>query len=395
VKLYIDCPTGLSGDMFLAGLADLGADLRRLEPLFAAVGIQVSLAAEKVTKKGLVGTALHMRWPGEQPLRHLPVILEILEQLEVSETVRAGSTRAFKRLAEVEGAVHGLPPNEIHFHEVGAVDTLVDIVGCFWALEELGIQGVTCSHLPWFQGFVDSSHGRLPLPAPATARLLQGKPVYPTQFQEELITPTGALLLDMLVDDYGPGPGGRLEAIGTGWGSKDLGQVPNGLRLFLLDGGQGAQTERIWVLESNIDHLTGEEVGDLFEVLQEAGACDVLYLPGLMKKNRPAGLMQVQCQSDSLASVQEAFFQHSLTLGIRRREAERVVLPRRSTRLQTRLGNLEAKGLDLSGETWHRPEYESLKDLARKTGRSLVQLRSLLEADDSGQEADGSSGPED
>ena len=386
MKLHIDCPTGVSGDMFLAALADLGVDLKPLESLLAKAGIEACIEAVQSSRCGLSGRSLDLQWPEQQPLRHLPTILGILEDMELSSNVQSRSRDAFTRLAEVEASVHGLPLNQVHFHEVGAVDTLVDIVGCFWALEQLGVESVSCSHLPWFQGFVDSSHGRLPLPAPATARLLQGKPVYPTSFQEELITPTGALLVDSLVEDFQTGPSGRLQAEGIGWGWKDLGQVPNGLRLFLLQPSSQEQIERIWVLECNIDHMTGEEIGDLFEVLQAAGALDVLYIPGLMKKNRPGGLIQVLCRPKELDSVQQSLFKHSLSLGVRRRESERVVLPRRQQRLQTPMGEVQAKAVELEGTTWSRPEFEALKQLADKTGRSVVQLRYLLSPGKAGED---------
>lgn len=386
MKLHIDCPTGVSGDMFLAALADLGVDLKPLESLLAKAGIEAGIEAVQSSRCGLSGRSLDLQWPEQQPLRHLPTILDIIEGMELSTNVQTRSREAFTRLAEVEASVHGLPLNQVHFHEVGAVDTLVDIVGCFWALEQLGVESVSCSHLPWFQGFVDSSHGRLPLPAPATARLLQGKPVYPTSFQEELITPTGALLVDSLVEDFQTGPSGRLQAEGIGWGRKDLGQVPNGLRLFLLQPSSQEQIERIWILECNIDHMTGEEIGDLFEVLQEAGALDVLYIPGVMKKNRPGGLIQVLCRPKELDSLQQSLFKHSLSLGVRRRESERVVLPRRQQRLQTPMGAVQAKAVELEGTTWSRPEFEALKQLADKTGRSVVQLRYLLSPGKAGED---------
>jgi hypothetical protein len=372
--------------MFLAALADLGVDLKPLESLLAKAGIEACIEAVQSSRCGLSGRSLDLQWPEQQPLRHLPTILDIIEGMELSTNVQTRSREAFTRLAEVEASVHGLPLNQVHFHEVGAVDTLVDIVGCFWALEQLGVESVSCSHLPWFQGFVDSSHGRLPLPAPATARLLQGKPVYPTSFQEELITPTGALLVDSLVEDFQTGPSGRLQAEGIGWGRKDLGQVPNGLRLFLLQPSSQEQIERIWILECNIDHMTGEEIGDLFEVLQEAGALDVLYIPGVMKKNRPGGLIQVLCRPKELDSLQQSLFKHSLSLGVRRRESERVVLPRRQQRLQTPMGAVQAKAVELEGTTWSRPEFEALKQLADKTGRSVVQLRYLLSPGKAGED---------
>lgn len=377
MHLHLDCPTGISGDMFLAAMADLGLDLTQLEKILNRAGLRISIRTEQKVRNGLTGTALGITLDKDQTFRDLHTILELIQSTELSLEAKKRSSHAFKRLAAVEAAVHGVDISRVHFHEVGAADTILDVLGCFWSLEQMGISTLSCSSLPWFQGFVDCAHGRLPLPAPATVALLKGKPVYPTGYDQEIITPTGALLLDQAVTQFADGPRGCLEKTGTGWGAMDLGSVPNGLRVFLTRS-PAESREEVWVLESNLDHLSGEELGSLLTALQDNGALDLIYLPGVMKKSRPGGLLQVLCLPQDLGRVRETFFQHSLTLGIRQRSTERVVLARKQRTLQTRFGDLEGKELRFKDQHLSKPEFEALRELAAKTGRSVIELRYLL-----------------
>ncbi len=377
--LYLQCPTGISGDMFLAGLADLGLDLQPLQTIMQKTGFKLQLEAKKEHCQGLHGSRLMLEFDAEQPLRTLPEMTAVLHSLEVSAAVRDKTCQALERLANVEAEVHGIPVEQVHFHEVGAVDTLVDLLGAFWGLEQLGIEHVYCSPLPWFRGEVSCAHGLLPLPAPAVLRLLQGKPVYPTQFTQELITPTGCLLVDQIVQEFTPGPTGQIASAGTGWGSKKLGDMPNGLRMILFQGqSQSKDEEYIWILESNVDHLTGEELGAVFEPMFAAGALDVLYLPGIMKKNRSGGLLKVLCQNQDVHSVRDEFFRQTLTLGIREYQVRRTLLERQKSSRDTPWGPLQTKQIKWQGQSFERAEYEALLKLAEKTGRSVVQLRYML-----------------
>ena len=378
-ELHLDCPAGIAGDMFLAAMAGLGVDFSPLEDAFAHAGVEVGIAVVDARDKGIAGKRMEIGAPGVQPLRHLGDLVAIVRRLPLSAPVRARAEEAFGRLAEVEAAVHGCGLDTVHFHEVGAVDTLVDVVGAFWALEALGVTRVTCSRLPWFTGTVRCDHGLVPLPAPATAALLQGKPVYPTQFEREIITPTGALLLDRVVDEFVPGPSGRVVGCGLGLGNMEL-DVVNGLRAFLLEGG-GAVMERVVVLETNVDHLTGEEIGGVFAVLLDAGALDVLFLPGVMKKNRPGGLLQILCRPDDLPRIRDLAFAQTMTLGLRITETSRAVLPRAATTRPSPWGDLPAKETTVDGQRYSRPEFEALQALARRTGRSVAQLRYLMGED--------------
>ena len=378
-ELHLDCPAGIAGDMFLAAMADLGVDFAPLEEAFRLAGVEVAIRAEPARDKGLAGRRMVIDAPGAQPLRHLADLTDIVDRLPLSEMVRGRARDAFARLAAAEAEVHGCDPAEIHFHEVGAVDTLVDVTGAFWALERLGVSRVTCSHLPWFTGTVRCAHGLMPLPAPATAVLLRGKPVYPTELVGEIITPTGALLLDRLTDEFTPGPSGRVLGCGLGLGNMEL-PVVNGLRAFLMDG-NGPALERVMVLETNVDHLTGEEIGGVFAPLLEAGALDVLFLPGVMKKNRPGGLLQILCRPQDLPRIRDLAFAQTMTLGLRITETTRAVLPRAAATRPSPWGDLPAKETTVDGRRYSRPEFEALQDLARRTGRSVAQLRYLMDED--------------
>ncbi|MFP4285693.1 MAG: nickel pincer cofactor biosynthesis protein LarC [Desulfovermiculus sp.] len=391
MHLYLQCPTGISGDMFLAAMADLGLDLKPLADTLTQAGAEVRIDVYPARCCGLQGTRVEVvSLENVPPLRTLEQICPLVKATAFSSRVRARAVQAFERLAQVEAEVHGVPVSAVHFHEVGALDTVVDILGCFWALEALGVDRVTCSELPWFQGSVDCAHGRLPLPAPATVSLLQGKPVFPTTFDSELITPTGALIVDQIVSAFGPAPQGTFSRSGTGWGHVDLTPTPNGLRAFLFAASPCPEqegVESVMLLESNVDHLTGEEIGSVYGPLFSAGALDVIYLPGMMKKNRPGGLLQVLCRRQDLSQVQACFVDQTMTLGLRRREVERIILPRQKESRETKWGSIESKVVSWQDRKWSRPEFEALQELAQKTGRSVVQLRYLLQGlDGKGQE---------
>ena len=232
--LFLDPAGGIGGDMFLAGLCGLGLDVRPLETLFQDNGLDVTIRPEPRTFGGLAGTGIVISHAGNQPLRTLPDIRKIITGLGVSKAVRDKSLAAFQRLGEVEAGVHGVDINTIHFHEVGAMDTIVDVLGAFWGVEQLGIEEV-CSAppLPWFRGSVTCAHGTLPLPAPAAAELLKGKPVYESGATDECITPTGALIIDQIVDRFVDGPTGTVTASATSYGDRyEPGRI-NGLRMFL------------------------------------------------------------------------------------------------------------------------------------------------------------------
>ncbi len=387
---YLDLTHGLGGDMVLAALADAGLDLTPLATMCRDAGLAHTVEARHECRRGVAGRLLHIETTAAQPLRHLPQIQTVLDALPLSQDVRRRSHTAFQRLAETEAHVHGCSVERIHFHEVGAVDTIIDVVGAFWAMETLGVEEVVATSIPWFTGTVRCEHGVIPLPSPAAVKLLHGKPVHPTPFTHEAVTPTGALVLDQLVTRFetpgaAKGPRGVLRATGLGYGSLDIGEDGGGLRVFLLQAENAEPTaddlgrlERVWTLETHLDTLTGEELAHAMAGVMEAGALDVIALQGVMKKGRPAVALRVLCDDDAVETVERRLFAETLTLGVRRVQTERRVLPRRSDALPTPWGELAAKTAILQGEEYTAPEDDALAALARAHGVTVAALRRKL-----------------
>ncbi|MFP4083860.1 MAG: nickel pincer cofactor biosynthesis protein LarC [Desulfonatronovibrio sp.] len=374
-KLYLDLSRGISGDMFISALADTGIDFGGLEQVIRKAGIQVRIDVNPEKRNGISGRLARISWEEEQPLRNLEQIAAFIRGMNISEEIRNKSIQAFYRLAQVEAGVHGVSVERVHFHETGAVDTLVDIVGVFWALQALGVSGVTASPLPWFGGEVRISHGLVSLPAPATAALMQGKKISPSNFDWEVVTPTGALLVDQLVTEFENGFQGKLLAEGLGFGA--VNKEFNGLRVFLWEdeAADDFLRDQVWLLESNIDHLTGEEIGCFFEKIMQAGALDVIFLQGIMKKNRPGGQLQVLCADENFVRVRSEFFSQTLTLGMRISRVSRNILPRKNSRVSFQGESVRAKETFFSGGSYLRPEMESLSRLAEKKGMSPAGMR--------------------
>jgi uncharacterized protein (TIGR00299 family) protein len=363
---YFDCRFGISGDMSLAACAQLGVDLAPLQAMLAAVGIQCSVRHWQEHRAAGAGGRVDVSWrEQEQPLRHPADIRAIFNAVACAPQVRQRALDVLAALTEAEAQAHGIAPEAVHFHEVGAIDTLVDILGVCWALDSLNVQRVLASPLPFFSGTVHCAHGILPLPAPATAYLLQGKPVFASEARSELITPTGAALLHALVESFEPAPTGLLCGMGTGYGSRP---EPCGLRLWLMQDNnqrdaateQAPFWEEITQLETHIDHLTGEELGAAIAELSALPAVlDVLWLSGITKKNRQGGLLRVLCHIQDSDAVEGALFTLTHTLGIRRQVLTRHCLPRYATNIE----GLAAKGYSLDGQNYARVEAEALRAL--------------------------------
>lgn len=378
--LYLQIIGGISGDMFLALMADLGVDLKELEKVISEV-VPVEIHYQKRRKMGFSGTVVDVLYNKEQKLRKLKDLISIIDRLSISKDVKDKSIRALEKLAHVEASVHGVSIDDVHFHEIGAVDTIVDVVGCFFCLEKLSIDSVYSSKIPLFEGYIECSHGNIPLPAPATLKLLNGKPVYFTHIQKELVTPTGALILDMVVDSFVDRPSGILSSDGYGIGHMDL-DIPNVLRGMLIEVGGHFygkyQEEEICVLETNVDHLTSEEIGDLFEVVLKNGALDLFYFSGIGKKNRPSGIIQILCYEHSLDKILDIAFKYTLTLGIRINKVKRVVLDRFISSINTKMGDLNIKEFKYKENVYKRAEYDSIKSVCDYNNMSPIELRLKL-----------------
>ncbi len=373
---YCDCMSGVSGDMFLAALCHLGLDLAPLQKNLTKAGIDCQFKAWQENREAGPGFRVDVSWPKAQPLRHPKDIADIFHKVDVSDNVRKNALAVLNALTIAEAHAHQIKPEEVHFHEVGAIDTLFDILGAAWGLEQMGIDHIICSPLPWFSGTVECEHGILPLPAPATAYLLMQKPIRQTNATTELVTPTGAALVHGLCSRFENAPHGTLMRMGTGYGSR---KAPSGLRIYLVEGEckkHENMAENIAQLESHVDHLTAEEIGAAINTLSSLSeVLDVLWLNGIGKKNRPAGLLRVLCKPNHLAKVRAAFFTHTHTLGIRESTLTRHILPRKTGEVNMDGEAIIAKEYKLDGQTWFRPESDALITKAQKMGVGVPALR--------------------
>lgn len=374
---YLDCFSGVAGDMLLGACVDLGWPIERLSEVVAKLRLDgVRVRAERVRRHSLAATKVHVEIDPAigRGHRHLPQILERIERSGLPAAATDRAAEAFRRLAEAEARVHGIEPRRVHFHEVGADDALVDIVGTCCACCDLGIDTFVCSPVPVGSGTVQCDHGRMPVPAPATAALLEGVPLAACDEPGELTTPTGAALVRTLASRFGPLPAMRLERIGTGAGSREGQTRPNILRLLLGEAaGEGLQIEPVSVLETQVDDTTGQSVGHLMQLLREKGALDAFWMPISMKKERPGVLICALTRPDDAAALARWIMRETGTLGVRVRTDARWVLPRDVQTVRTRFGPIRVKLARLDEavvRVW--PEYD---DCAAAARRADVPLR--------------------
>ncbi len=371
---YFDCIAGASGDMILGALVDSGVPLEILQERLSvlALGDEFELQAQKVDKNGFGATKVEViirgSEAGHQHGRHLPEIEKLIGNSGLEEHLKVKAIGMFRRLAEVEAGIHGMPVEEVHLHELGGVDTIVDIVGALLGLETLGVEQAYGSPLPLGRGFVQGAHGQVPLPAPATVALLKGIPVFGSDIDKELVTPTGALILSTVCKSFGPIPAMTLTTLGYGAGGRDL-PIPNLIRLLvgeqMEDRGQGIETETLVMLETNVDDNSAEINGYVMQRLFAAGALDVFFTPILMKKNRPATLLSVLCRPADVDGLEMIMFRETSTLGVRRQLVERRCLQRTSETVNTAFGPVRVKVARLpDGSTKRAPEFEDCKQAA-------------------------------
>ncbi len=366
---YFDCFSGISGDMLLGALVDVGLALADLRADLSRLPLSgYELTAERVTKAGIAGTMVRVHAEHSHTHRGLRDIVEIIAGASLPPEATGPAVQTFERLAAAEARVHGTTIDEVHFHEVGAVDAIVDIVGAFCGLHRLGIEKVYASALPLGGGWVDTAHGRLPVPAPATVELLRGVPSYGGPVEAELVTPTGAAILTTICHDFGEMPPMTIHATGWGAGSKDL-PHPNLLRLFLGEPTTRPVEQRLVLIETNIDNMNPELFGHLMERLFEAGALDVFYTPIVMKKSRPATLVSVLSEPPLVDALSEILFRETTTLGLRLTEVGRRCLDREWRQVQTEYGPVRVKLGRWNDEIVSiAPEYEDCIRLAKEKG---------------------------
>jgi uncharacterized protein (TIGR00299 family) protein len=378
-QAYFDCFSGISGDMTLGALLDAGVSIEHLRNELHRLNLPGwELSAEKVWKNGMAATYAKVRAQDTTTHRSLITILGLIEKSTLSAAVKNCAAAIFSKLGEAEAAVHDVPLEKIHFHEVGAIDAIIDIVGACIGFSALGIDSFACSALNVGGGTAKMAHGILPVPAPATARLLIGKPTYSNGVQKELVTPTGAAIVATLCSNFGPQPPMTVNAIGYGAGTADLEGQPNVLRLMVgeaVEKPATAESETIRVLEANLDDMNPQIYGYFLEKALAAGALDVFSTPVQMKKNRPGMLVTVLCKPEDEPKFHEMFFAETTTLGVRAYTAERRVLARQWETVHTAFGEVRIKVARLNGHIRQAsPEFEDCRKLAEAKNVPLQRV---------------------
>jgi len=380
---YFDCFAGASGDMILGALLDAGVEPDAWQGELDKLNLSgYELKIDRVQKEGIAATAVRVLVDEGGQERHLTEIEELIGTSQLPNGVKETSVEIFRRLAVAEAKVHGTTSDRIHFHEVGGVDAIIDIVGSVVGLQLLGVEEIYASALPLGHGFVDCAHGRLPLPAPATVELLRGVPVLSRDVEGELVTPTGAAILTTLAKGFGPFPPMTVEGIGYGAGQRDF-PFPNLLRLLVgtTSPALDARMETLTLLEANIDDLNPEFYGHLMECLFTAGALDVYLTPVQMKKNRPGVVLSVTCPPAQAQALAALVFAETTTIGLRRQEVQRWALARERVEVETPYGTVGVKVARLSGRVvTASPEYEDCRRLALESGVPLKEVYAAAEA---------------
>jgi hypothetical protein len=376
--IYFDCFSGISGDMTLGALIDLGVSAEELVAELNKMSLPAwTLEARRVTRRGICATDVRIKTEDATPERSLQEIYDLIEPSGLEDDVKRTALRIFDRIAEAEAHVHGTTPDQVHFHELGGLDSLIDIVGAVIGLKMLGVEEVHSSALPLSRGFVKAAHGLMPVPAPATAELLKGVPFYPTDIEGELITPTGAGILVTLAKSFGQPPPFKFDRIGYGSGKKEF-RHPNLLRVM------GAETvtnderltwENLTLLETNVDDMNPEFFEHVMERAFAAGALDVFLTPIQMKKNRPAILLSVLSQPQHVPALLDCLWRETTTIGVRVSEVKRAALPREMVTVGTPFGAVKVKVARYGGQVQNvAPEYEDCKRAAAHCGVPLGEV---------------------
>lgn len=374
---YFDCPSGISGDMTLGALVDAGVPLASLQSGLDSLGISgLKLTSAEVMRKGYRACKVTVEHEPEHKHRHLHHIVEMIDKSQLSSAQKELAGRIFQRIGEAEAKVHGIPIRKVHFHEVGAVDSIADIVASAIGLNLLGVDRIVSSPIPTGAGYIEIAHGRTSVPAPATAEILRGIPLAGSQVEGELTTPTGAAILATICDSFGPLPAMTIETIGYGAGSNDWKSQANIVRLMVGTSSESTlQSDEVWVLETNIDDTPGEVIGHVTGLLGEAGALDVYTTAVQMKKNRPGVVITVLAQPEKLNKLEKILFKELGTLGVRRWLCARHKLDRKQHTVATPWGPIEGKLASLpEGGVSFSPEFEACKAIAASKGLTLREV---------------------
>lgn len=379
--LYFDCFAGAAGDMILGALLDLGVPIEALRDALGSLAVEgCTVSADRIVKAGITATKFRVHehalaagaapsGASAHPHHHLTDIRAAIGRSSLSAAGKARADRMFTRLADVEAAIHGTSLERVHLHEVGAVDSIIDIVGCVFALEHLGVERVVVSPMNVGGGMVRSAHGVFPVPAPATLRLLGDAPIYSSGVQMETLTPTGALVLTEFASAYGPMPAMRVDRIGYGAGDRDLPETPNLVRAVLGRADDQASAMRVAVMACEIDDMNPQIFGALMDRLHAAGALEVYYQPVQMKKNRPGTQMTIVSRPDDRRKLADLVFTETTTLGVRYQEMARECLDREMARVSTPWGEVRVKVGRHDGRVLNaQPEFDDVARLAAEHG---------------------------
>lgn len=374
---YFDCFSGISGDMINAALINAGLEVKQLRTELDKLNLGgYRVLTEQVMKNSLSATRFAVIEEETQVFRHLNDLTEIIDKSHLKEDIKTGAKSIFRKIASAEAKIHNQPIKKVHFHEIGAVDTIIDVVGALAGLKILGIDRVFCSPINVGSGFVNFSHGRYPVPAPAAAELLKNVPIYSTDSGGELTTPTGAAIITEIAHGFGDMPEMKSECIGYGAGTKDFKQ-PNVLRVFIGKVLRAADLamDMISVIETNIDDMNPQIYDHLFDVFFSNGALDVFLSNIAMKKNRPAVKLTVLCDTADEKKFSGLIFRETSSIGVRIRQEKRYKLPREIQKIQTEYGEIKIKISKLRGEILSRvPEYDDCKRIAREKGIPLKMI---------------------
>lgn len=380
--LYLDCPTGISGDMFLASLIDLGVDYKKILKELKKLSVdKIDVEIRKEVRHSISGTSFRVKIHEAHHHRTFKDIKAIINKSPLKPSVKDLSEKIFRIIAEAEGKIHGIPADKVHFHEVGAMDSIIDIVGAAVAIDLLKVDKVTASPVPLGSGRADTMHGMIPIPAPATVEILRGVPVAESGIPFELTTPTGAAILKAIASSFGPMPAMTIEAAGYGAGKKDFRESANLLRSIVgsVDEDRAAEGgERLLALETNIDDMNPQIAGYLLEKLLSAGALDAFYTPVHMKKSRPGVLLTVLTDEGKKQGLLDMIFDESTSIGVRAYPVERFCLERKIVKVKTEYGTIRVKVSLRKGKAVNaQPEYEDIKAAAEK---KKIPLKRVLDA---------------
>jgi uncharacterized protein (TIGR00299 family) protein len=378
--LYFDCFAGASGDMILGALVAAGADPAELRRQLSLLNVDgFGLDFETVSKSGLSANYARVHTAHEHKHRHLSHIRKIIEDSKLSDRVKQRAVAIFTRLAEAEAKVHNEPIEKVHFHEVGALDAIVDVVGAAICIDLLGVERFISSPIHVGSGTIEMAHGKFPVPPPAVTELLNGVPFYSTELKGELLTPTGAAIITTLCQDFGPIPEMKISKTGYGAGTRDYENFPNVLRVMVGETEGKFAEEKLLMIETNIDDVSSQILGYVMEQAFELGARDCYFTPVQMKKNRPGVLVSILCEAEKKEELVDLLFRETTTIGIRSYEVSRRALERKIVTVETSYGPIDVKVAKLNGHIVNEmPEFEQCKEAAQKAGVAVKEVEATV-----------------